>query len=169
MAPGDGHDPEGLANSIQQKGGNNVYKPEFLDAIDASEPWTSVWHSSRANTCAAKSLNNEVVQAWLGRDIQRAVHISLDSRIAETQHADSSRGSTRTDYSNDSPQPIISEPKRASDLPIIDASAGVDVPRRSQTASNPSTSGVPALTPRPLQVIDALRQSKPPSAPSNIC
>jgi hypothetical protein len=34
--PGDGHDLEGLANSIQQEGGKNVYKPEFLDAVDAS-------------------------------------------------------------------------------------------------------------------------------------
>ena len=33
---GDGHDPEVLANSIQQKVGKNVYKPELLDAIDAS-------------------------------------------------------------------------------------------------------------------------------------
>jgi hypothetical protein len=34
--PGDDHDLEELASSIQQKGGKNVYKPEFLDAIDAS-------------------------------------------------------------------------------------------------------------------------------------
>jgi hypothetical protein len=33
--PDDGYDLDRLTNSIQQKGGSNVYKPEFLNAIDS--------------------------------------------------------------------------------------------------------------------------------------
>jgi hypothetical protein len=67
-------------------------------------------------------------------------HISSGSKIAETQHPDSLGGFTCTDYSNDSPPPITSEIKMVSDVPIIEASAAVDIPRRPQSASNPSTS-----------------------------
>jgi hypothetical protein len=67
-------------------------------------------------------------------------HISSDYGIAQTQHLDSSGGSTRMDYSNDSPQSIASETKIAPDLSIIEASTCVDVPKRPQPTCNPSTS-----------------------------
>lgn len=71
-------------------------------------------------------------------------HISSDSVITETQHPDSSGGSTRTDYFKDAPQSITLETKMASDLPISDPCAVVaDVPRRPQTTSNTPTSSQP--------------------------